>query len=580
MNVPVTRVCDLRLSSGDPEFDAWLFNLLVDNNLVHRINPSLIASDEQLRFMVHLEPGQVYLPCSDQTFLELAREDIPPALQAQYDRSWRIVSELLDSLPYTEEERSRIASFCLYRFRQAVAGSNVIPSRLVKRLTSYALSLAEDLGDPWIERKRHAVAWQKEHLASEDVRAAIDAIVPGQADSTSIRARRRAMDLLHFARYASLCANVRAWSERFPGREELEDRFQDAERKFKALPGVLDILDKPASTVLYLADADGGALYDALILRFFLSRGHRVIYAVKDGFYFHNPTLQDIADIPELAEAFKGAWLCKDKAVTKNELLRLLREWRLIVLSDGTRERLNLARTSVAFARAWKEADLVVAHGWRKRKRLIETSAEFTRDILCWWEDKDGFQVRLRRHHPAERKFTELELSDMADGIIAGMRDAKARGQSVMFYSCVIGSIPGEVKTASALVCAFVKHLRERMPNAYVVNPAEHFVEGMDGDDLMYMWEKVQRSGLISIWRFQTAEDIETAFALLGREVPPKWVGKDSTYSTGCTKEMRIACDVQRSNPEMQIIGPSPDKFFRRSDYGVGKYFDATLAHR
>ena len=168
----------------------------------------------------------------------------------------------------------------------------------------------------------------------------------------------------------------------------------------------------------------------------------------------------------------------------------------------------------------------------------------------------------------------------MADGIIAGMRDAKARGQSVMFYSCVIGSIPGEVKTASALVCAFVQHLRERMPNAYVVNPAEHFVEGMDGDDLMYMWEKVQRSGLISIWRFQTAEDIETAFALLGREVPPKWVGKDSTYSTGCTKEMRIACDVQRSNPEMQIIGPSPDKFFRRSDYGVGKYFDATLAHR
>lgn len=580
MNVPVTRVCDLRLPSGDPEFDAWLFNMLVDNNLVHRVNPAIIASAEQLRFMVHLEPNQVYLPCSDQTFFDLARDDIPPGLQEQYDRSWRIVSGLLDSLPYTEEERSVIASFCLYRFRQAVAGSNVIPSRVVKRLTSYALSMSEDLGDPWTERKRQAVEWQKTHLASEDVRGALDYIGGNEADSSSIRARRQAMDLLHFARYASLCANVRAWSERFPDREELEDHFQEAVARFKAVPGVLDILKKPASTVLYLSDADGGTLYDVLILRFFLSRGHRVIYAVKDGFYFHNATLQDITDIPALAEAFKGAWICKDSDITKNELLRLLREWRLIVLSDGTRERLNLSRTSVAFARAWKEADLVVAHGWRKRKRLIETSIEFTRDILCWWEDKDGFQVRLRRHHPAERKFTELELSDMADEIIAGMRDAKARGKSVMFYSCVIGSIPGEVKTASALVCAFVKHLRERMPNAYVVNPAEHFVEGMDGDDLMYMWEKVQRSGLISIWRFQTAEDIEQAFALLGRAVPPIWVGKDSTYSTGCTKEMRIACDVQSKNPEMQIIGPSPDKFFRRGDYGVGKYFDATLAHR
>ena len=580
MNVPVTRVCDLRLPSGDPEFDAWLFNMLVDNNLVPRVNPAIIASAEQLRFMVHLEPNQVYLPCSDQTFFDLARDDIPPGLQEQYDRSWRIVSGLLDSLPYTEEERSVIASFCLYRFRQAVAGSNVIPSRVVKRLTSYALSMTEDLGDPWTERKRQAVEWQKTHLASEDVRGALDYIGGNEADSSSIRARRQAMDLLHFARYASLCANVRAWSERFPDREELEDHFQEAVARFKAVPGVLDILKKPASTVLYLSDADGGTLYDVLILRFFLSRGHRVIYAVKDGFYFHNATLQDITDIPALAEAFKGAWICKDSDITKNELLRLLREWRLIVLSDGTRERLNLSRTSVAFARAWKEADLVVAHGWRKRKRLIETSIEFTRDILCWWEDKDGFQVRLRRHHPAERKFTELELSDMADEIIAGMRDAKARGKSVMFYSCVIGSIPGEVKTASALVCAFVKHLRERMPNAYVVNPAEHFVEGMDGDDLMYMWEKVQRSGLISIWRFQTAEDIEQAFALLGRAVPPIWVGKDSTYSTGCTKEMRIACDVQSKNPEMQIIGPSPDKFFRRGDYGVGKYFDATLAHR
>jgi hypothetical protein len=60
-------------------------------------------------------------------------------------------------------------------------------------------------------------------------------------------------------------------------------------------------------------------------------------------------------------------------------------------------------------------------------------------------------------------------------------------------------------------------------------------------------------------------------------EVPPVWAGKDATYSTGCTKEMHIALDVQRRQPELQIIGPSPEKFFRRREYGVGKFCDVAI---
>jgi len=55
------------------------------------------------------------------------------------------------------------------------------------------------------------------------------------------------------------------------------------------------------------------------------------------------------------------------------------------------------------------------------------------------------------------------------------------------------------------------------------------------------------------------------------------WNGKDATYSTGCTKEMKIALDMQKRHPELQIIGPDPAKFFRRREYGVGKYFDISL---
>ena len=127
------------------------------------------------------------------------------------------------------------------------------------------------------------------------------------------------------------------------------------------------------------------------------------------------------------------------------------------------------------------------------------------------------------------------------------------------------------------MVDTFVRHLREKLENTYIINPAEHFEEGMDGDDLMFMWERVQRSGLIDVWRFQTVEDIETSFALMGRKVPSAWSGKDATFSTGCTKEMHIALDMQKKHRELQIIGPGPEKFFRRREYGVGKFFDVGI---
>jgi hypothetical protein len=118
------------------------------------------------------------------------------------------------------------------------------------------------------------------------------------------------------------------------------------------------------------------------------------------------------------------------------------------------------------------------------------------------------------------------------------------------------------METAVKLLEVYVDHLRRGYKKSFIINPAEHFVPGMDADDLMYMWEVVQRSGLIDIWRFQTVEDIETSFRLLNREVAPEWLGKDATYSTGCTKEMKLAIEVQRQHPEN----------------GIGKLYDRQLS--
>jgi hypothetical protein len=160
------------------------------------------------------------------------------------------------------------------------------------------------------------------------------------------------------------------------------------------------------------------------------------------------------------------------------------------------------------------------------------------------------------------------------------MSEARSNGQKVMFYSAVVGSIPGQTQTAIAVLNTFVNYLRNKLEKTFIINPAEHFETGMDADDLMYMWEIVQRSGLIDIWRFQTVADIETSFELMGERIPPVWAGKDSTYSTGCTKEMQIALEVQQKYPEMQIIGPSPERFFRRREYGIGKFFDASMGRQ
>jgi hypothetical protein len=123
----------------------------------------------------------------------------------------------------------------------------------------------------------------------------------------------------------------------------------------------------------------------------------------------------------------------------------------------------------------------------------------------------------------------------------------------------------------------YVQFIKKQSAKTFIINPSEYSEPGMDADDLMFMWEIVQRSGLIDIWRFQTYEDIAEAFRAMKTRVPPEWVGKDATFSTGCTKEMKIALEVQKAHPEMHIIGPSQEKFLRRQEYGIGKMYDRRL---
>jgi hypothetical protein len=349
------------------------------------------------------------------------------------------------------------------------------------------------------------------------------------------------------------------------------------------LTELINLIHTRKSKILWLTDEAGGVMVDVAIAKFLASLGHLVILAVKEAPVFQKVSITDTRNDPILANALEDSHFIFEKTISKNRLVQLLKQdENIYVVSDGTRENLNLLLASTTFARIFKEVDFVISRGHDQKRRLIHTHFQFTRNIInITVEDDDGIpglSVVYKPRHPEVINFSHRDLEERANRIIDQMKAAKAKNMTVMFYSGIIGSIPGKIDVAKKIMSRFIDHLKKQYPDLFIINPSNYYEPGMDADDLMYMWEIVQTSNYIDVWRFQTAEDITQGFALMKQKVPPEWIGKDATYSTGCTKEMRIAQNVLKTNPEMQITGPSLDKFMRRNEYGVGSMYDQRLA--
>ncbi len=557
-------------------FDAWLYNFMIDNNIAYHINPNIIASSEQIAFMVALEENEIYIPCHDDTFQQIMHPSCSKVLLKEYCRAWRLVMRTVRSFETKASERKRIIEFCRYRFMHFIKNHSVIPSRVMKRMSSL-VAAQTGVDDPWQALRGEANKKHYEYMTSQAMQRALYA-EPSLAACGHIKQARHLLNKIEISRLMYLSGMSLNITENPPSPLEWKDKFEDASSKIDDFFTLLGNGEEELKTILFLPDTVGGFVFDLQLLKRLLFMGHKVIVAVKSGFYFYCPTIKDIEDDQTLHQMLDDFTIIYNENISKNELLDVLQRSRLAIIHDGTRERLNLYRVNVTFARAWKEADIILGKGFRNAHILACNSQNYTRDIFCYWEDDNGqYQTLSKARASHIRKLSEAYINKRADDIIAKMREAHKTKKTIIFYSCIIGSIPGQESTAISLAKAHVEHLRKKHDDAFIINPAEQSPDGMDGDDLMYMWEKVQRSGYINIWRFQTVHDIEFGFELLGRKVAPAWLGKDSTFSTGCTKEMHIAIDVQKSHPEMQIIGPDQEKFFRRDNYGVGKFFDERI---
>lgn len=590
---PETTVSEFVYRPGESaEMDAWLTAFFIENHLDHYTHPEHAASPEQIRFMVYTEPEERYYPCSDRMFDAIMNRKKSAFIQRKYNEVLERILALVDNQIEDEYEKRFLESLVIVKFKHETRDEIMIPSRFEKRMISVFINRTR-IEDPFLADKTERNRRMAAVLASEAFNEALNHVDPAAVASPpeTLSEIVRLVARIKLRRLFALTGEKRLWESDVSDDRSVEDFYAVMNRPLGGSDAsrLIDFLclacngsserDSRPKKLLWLADESGEIVADLYLIRYLAELGHKIVIAFKEGPLWTKTDFIDAQEDPVLIHAMEGALILKEKAMNKNDLVKTLRsDQDIIAISDGTRENTNLLLASTTFARIFKEVDGIISRGQDQWRRFFDTRFRFTQNVFNISPDgAGGVRVSFKPRHEKVIKFSHSDLENKARTIIDQMASAKARGMTVIFYSGIIGSIPGKIDMAKKIMSVFVKHLTEQSAQTFIINPSEHYEPGMDADDLMFFWEIVQRSGLIDIWRFQSYEDIAKSFEIMGRRVPPEWVGKDATYSTGCTKEMHIATDVQRKFPEMQLIGPSRERFMRRSQYGVGKMYDERL---
>lgn len=576
----------------NPETDAWFNAFYIENHLDFFTHPDQAATPEQIGFMVYTEEDERYYPCSDRMFAAIMRRDRSDFIREKYNEVLQRILELINRQIEDQNEKKYLNSLIKIKFQHETRDEIMIPSRLEKRLLRIFLNHTH-IEDPYIFEKTVRNKRVSRSFNSEAFQKALNHVDRSEFAKapTTITAIKELVDHLELKRLIAMSVENSLWESDESSKYTMDDYLKAFNRpltgngvdslfQFLAIYSQETALGAGrAKKILWLANEAGEVMVDLAIVHYLAKLGHKIIIAFKEGPLFKKVDITNAQEDEVLRRELERALFIQEKNMTKNELLKTLRrDYNIFVISDGTRENLNLLLTSTTFARIFKEVDGVISRGHEQKRRFFDTHFQFTQDIFNISEAPRGsVAISYKPKHSSVIKFSHMDLEKKAETIIEQMETAGKKGMTVVFYSGIIGSIPGKIDMAKKIMAVFVEFLKKQSAMTFIINPSEYFEPGMDADDLMYMWEIVQKSGLIDIWRFQTYDDIARAFQIMNKKVPPEWVGKDATFSTGCTKEMRSALDILKKQPEMQIIGPATEKFMRRDEYGIGKMYDKRL---
>jgi hypothetical protein len=229
--------------------------------------------------------------------------------------------------------------------------------------------------------------------------------------------------------------------------------------------------------ILWLANEAGEVMVDLAIIRYLTKLGHKVILVLKARPLFTKACFADAQRDETLSTALGNTMQIADKNLGKNELVKtMLGENPIILLSDGTSEILNLMLTSTTFARIFKEVDGVICRGHDQKRRLFDTHFQFTRDIYNISGSPRGLvQISYKPKHRSSIKFSHAELDQKAKTIIEQMSRSKQKGMTVIFYSGIIGSIPGKIQIAKKIMALCIQNLKNQFAQTFIINPSEYF---------------------------------------------------------------------------------------------------------
>ncbi|MBU2630504.1 MAG: hypothetical protein KKE61_17975, partial [Proteobacteria bacterium] len=436
----------------NPDFDAWFTAFFLKNHIDPFAYPTKVGAREQIEFMVYPENGERYYPCSDKMFGAIMSRKYPAFLKNHYKQVFDKIMAMIDELIDSEYDQQFLKTLIEIKYNDEIQTGLLIPSRLEKRLYKIFLSRTH-IENPCSDVKKAANKKMKKFLSSETFKKALNQIDDSlqTIETLSLFDLREKIKEIEFQRLLTLLAQESLWAQenpKIPTLSKIKKIFKTP-IKGNGFFHLLELMKAKKQKILWLADESGEVVVDLLIAKFLAELGHAVIFAVKEAPFFDKVCLADTRTDPVLVKEFENAHFIHEKTISKNNLVKLLKhDKNIYVVSDGTRETLNLLLTSTTFSRIFKEVDCVISRGVAQKKRLIDTHFRFTQSIINISFEKNALLVTYKQRHPDFIKFSHEQLEEKANKIIDQMKTAKKKGITVMFYSGIIGSIPGKIDVA------------------------------------------------------------------------------------------------------------------------------------
>ncbi|OEU67484.1 MAG: hypothetical protein BBJ57_08340 [Desulfobacterales bacterium PC51MH44] len=459
-------------TGNNPEMDAWLTAFFIENHLDYFTHPDQAATPEQTRFMVYIEEGERYYPCSDRMFAAIMSRKQSAFIQENYKEVLQRILELIDRQIENKREKQYLEALIKTKYKHETRDEIMIPSRLEKRLMQIFLNRTL-IEDPYIFEKALRNRRASKALNSEAYYQAINHVDSSDlADPPpTLTEIKELVEHLELKRLFSLSVESSLWESD----KALSYKKNDYLRLFnrpmtgngvKPLFHFLGISGKDQSAkgartkkILWLANEAGEVMVDCAIIRYLVKLGHKIIIAFKEGPLFTKVDFYDAKEDEFLRAELENTLWINEKNLNKNELINVLRRNNNITaISDGTRENLNLLLTSTTFARIFKEVDGIISKGNDQWRRLFDTHFQFTQDIFNISEgNQESLLISYKPRHPSIIKYSYEDLEKKARIIIDQMQAAKNRGMTVIFYSAIIGSIPGKIQMAKKILSDFIE---------------------------------------------------------------------------------------------------------------------------